>query len=60
MANVIFEDLAGIPKYNKQIREAMKAARRKEDTDEETSESENNGAGVIRKNLKKIFIRQTK
>src|ERR1043165_1886924 len=50
MANVTFGDLAGIPKYNRQIREvakaAAKAARQKEDTDGETSESEDDGAEV--------------
>ena len=38
----------------------MKAARYKGDTDEKTSESEDNGVEVIRKNLKKVSIRQTK
>ena len=60
MANVTFEDLAGIPKYNKQIREVMKAVKWKEDTDRETSESEDNNVRVTRKNPKKVPIRQTK
>src|ERR1043165_8226798 len=60
MANVTFGDLAGIPKYNQQMREAIKNARQKGDTDGKTSESEDDGAGVIRKNPRKVPIRQTK
>src|ERR1044072_9532449 len=60
MANVKFGDLAGIPKYKRQIKDVIKAANHKGDTDEETSQSEDDGARVIRKNLKKVLIRQTK
>ena len=60
MANVTFGDLTGIPKYNKQIREAIKATRQRKTTQEEVSESENDSMGVTRKNPKKVPIRQTK
>src|ERR1043165_5411210 len=60
MTNVTFGDLAEIPKYNRQIREAIKTARQKGNTDKKTSGSEDDGAGVIKKNPKKVPIRQTK
>ena len=49
MANVIFGDLARILKYNRQIREAMKTVKQKEDTDGETLESKDDDVGNIRK-----------
>ena len=56
MANVTFGDLTRILKYNRQIRKAMKAVKYKKNTDRETSESEDDGAEVIRKNPKKVLI----
>ena len=63
MVNVTFRDLVRIPKYKRQIRNAMKATKQKKDTEDKnkfTLKSENNGVGITRKNLKKVSIRQTK
>jgi hypothetical protein len=58
MANITFKDLTRILKYKRQISKPIKAAKNtKGNTDKETSESENNGMEVIRKNLKKVPIR---
>src|ERR1043165_8850126 len=62
MANVTFKDLAGILKYHKQMKEVIQHASKENPSDKEgyISDSEDDDAEVLRKEPKKVSVRQIK